>query len=91
MKTSGPSGRAGADAASGRSAFYEFLVSAFGRLPDRDLLTRIERGDFQEFLVRCCELGNDRFNSGVQFLTSYRSTVRGRAEDEVLTELSVDG
>lgn len=84
------SGTAGADMASGRAAFYELLVAVFRRLPDSDLLVKIGRGEFQNLLVRCCELENDRLNSGVQLLTSYRSAVQDRVEEEVLMELSVD-
>jgi len=84
------SGAAGAGIAAGRAAFYDLLVAVFRHLPDRDLLTRIERGDFQNFLVRCCELRNGRLNSGVDLLNSYGARIRGRPEGEVLTELSVD-
>jgi putative dimethyl sulfoxide reductase chaperone len=84
------SGAAGAGIAAGRAAFYDLLVAVFRHLPDRDLLMRIERGEFQEFFARCCELGNGRLDSGVDLLNSYQGSIRGRAEGEVLTELSVD-
>jgi TorA maturation chaperone TorD len=84
------SGAAGAGIAAGRAAIYDLLVAVFRHLPDRDLLMRIERGDFQKFFARCCELENGRLNSGVDLLNSYQSGIRGRAEGEVLTELSVD-
>lgn len=84
------SGTAGADVASGRAAFYDLLVAVFRGLPDNDLLVKIERGDFQDFLARCSDLESDLLNSGVRLLTSYRSSVQGRTEHEVLTELSVD-
>jgi TorA maturation chaperone TorD len=53
-------------------------------------LGRIERGEFQNYLARCCELENGRINAGLDFLTSYQSCIRGRSEEEVLMELSVD-
>jgi TorA maturation chaperone TorD len=81
---------AGAEVASGRAALYELLVTVFRRLPDHDLLEKIGKGDFQHLLVRFSELDNDRLNSGVRLLTAYRSSLQGRAEEEVLTELSVD-
>jgi TorA maturation chaperone TorD len=84
------SGPAGAGIAAGRAAFYDLLVAVFRHLPDRDLLMRIERGDFQDFFARCCELENGRLNSGVGLLNSYQGGIRGRPEGEVLTELSVD-
>jgi TorA maturation chaperone TorD len=84
------SGAAGAGIAAGRAAFYDLLVAVFRHLPDRDLLMRIERGDFQEFFARCCELENGRLNSGVDLLNSYQTGIRGRPEGDVLTELSVD-
>lgn len=84
------SGNIGADIASGRAVFYDMLVAVFRRLPDLDLLGRIGRGDFHSLLVRFCELDNDRLNSGIQFLTSYQSSIEGRMDEEVLTELSVD-
>jgi TorA maturation chaperone TorD len=84
------SGAAGAGIAAGRAAFYDLLVAVFRHLPDRDLLMRIERGDFQEFFARCCELENGRLNSGVDLLNSYQAGIRGKTEGEVLTELSVD-
>ena len=84
------SGAAGAGIAAGRAAFYDLLVAVFRHLPDRDLLMRIERGDFQDFFARCCELENGRLNSGVALLNSYQGSIRGRPEEEVLTELSVD-
>ena len=84
------SGAAGAGIAAGRAAFYDLLVGVFRHLPDRDFLMRIERGDFQDFFARCCELENGRLNSGVALLNSYQGSIRGRPEGEVLTELSVD-
>jgi len=84
------SGAAGAGIAAGRAAFYDLLVGVFRHLPDRDLLMRIERGDFQDLFARCCELENGRLNSGVALLNSYQGSIRGRPEGEVLTELSVD-
>ncbi|PKN66872.1 MAG: hypothetical protein CVU57_04725 [Deltaproteobacteria bacterium HGW-Deltaproteobacteria-15] len=84
------SGKAGADVASGRAAFYEMLVTVFRRLPDPDLLQKIVKGDFPDFLVRFRELDNDRLNSGVRLLTSYQSSLQGRIDEEVLMELSVD-
>jgi TorA maturation chaperone TorD len=80
----------GADIAGGRSAFYELLVSVFRHLPDGSLLASIERGEFQGFLARCCELENGRMDEGLDRLTSYQAGIRGRAQEEVLTELSVD-
>jgi len=84
------SGAAGAGIAAGRASFYDVLVAVFRHLPDRDLLMRIERGDFQDFFARCCELENGTLNSGVALLNSYQGSIRGRPEGEVLTELSVD-
>jgi TorA maturation chaperone TorD len=84
------SGVSGADIASGRSALYDLLVAVFRHLPDRALLSRIGRGEFQGYLARCCELENGRFNAGLDLLTSYQSRIRGRPDEEVLTELSVD-
>jgi putative dimethyl sulfoxide reductase chaperone len=80
----------GAEIAAGRAAFYDLLVAVFRHLPDRALLGRIMSGDFQGFFARCCELENGRMNEGIDLLTSYQSRVRGRPEDAVLTELSVD-
>jgi TorA maturation chaperone TorD len=84
------SGAAGAGIAAGRAAFYDFLVAVFRHLPDRDLVMKIEQGDFQNFLARCCELQNGRLNSGLDLLNSYQAGIRGRSEEEILTELSVD-
>ena len=84
------SGAAGAGIAAGRAAFYDLLVAVFSHLPDRELFMRIERGEFQDFFARCCELQNGRLDSGVELLDSYRAGIRGRTEGQVLTELSVD-
>jgi TorA maturation chaperone TorD len=84
------SAAAGADVAAGRVAFYELLVTVFRWLPDRDLLRKIGKGDFQSFLVRFRELDNDRLNSGVRLLSSYQSTFQGKIDEDILTELSVD-
>jgi hypothetical protein len=65
------SGAAGAGIAAGRAAFYDLLVAVFRHLPDRDLLMRIERGDFQDFFARCCELEDGRLNSA-ELLSSYQ-------------------
>jgi TorA maturation chaperone TorD len=84
------SGTAGADIASGRAAFYEMTVAVFRWLPDHDLLEKIGRGYFQDFLLRIGELDNDRLNSGVRLLASYQSSLQGRIDGEALTDLSVD-
>jgi TorA maturation chaperone TorD len=83
-------GSTGADVAAGRAAFYGLLVAVFGHLPDRELVAKIERGDFQSFLTRCCELGHGRLDSGLQMVTAYQAGIKGRPGEEVLTELSVD-
>jgi TorA maturation chaperone TorD len=83
-------GSTGADVAAGRAAFYGLLVGVFGHLPDRELVAKIERGDFQSFLTRCCELGHGRLDSGLQRVTAYQAGIKGRPGEEVLTELSVD-
>lgn len=85
-----PSGSSGAEIAAGRAALYDLLVAVFRTLPDRELLGKIERGEFQGYLARCCELGNGRFNAGLDLLATYPSRIRGRQEEEILTELSVD-
>ncbi len=79
-----------ADVAAGRAAFYDLLVAVFGHLPDRELVEKIEQGDFQSFLSRCCELGHGRLDSGLQMVTAYQTGLEGRPREEVLTELSVD-
>ena len=48
MKPSSP-GSSGAEIAAGRAAFYDLLVAVFRHLPDRELLGRIERGEFQGY------------------------------------------
>ena len=83
-------GVSGADIASGRAALYDLLVAVFRHLPDRALLGRIGRGEFQGHLARCCKLENGRFNAGLDLLTSYQSRIQGRPDEDVLTELSVD-
>lgn len=83
-------GATGADIAGGRAAFYELLVAVFERLPDQALLGKIKRGEFESILNRCCELRNGGMDKGLLLLASYQSGIRGRPEEEVLTELSVD-
>jgi TorA maturation chaperone TorD len=80
----------GADVAAGRAAFYDLLVAIFGHLPDLGLVAKIERGDFQTFLARCCELEQGRLDSGLRMVTAYQDGIKGRPGEEVLTELSVD-
>ncbi|MEW6665340.1 MAG: molecular chaperone TorD family protein [Thermodesulfobacteriota bacterium] len=84
------SGSSGAEIAAGRAALYDLLVAVFRRLPDQELLARIGRGEFQAYLARCCELGNGRIDAGLDLLALYQSRIRGRPDEEVLTELSVD-
>lgn len=83
-------GVGGADIASGRAAFYDLLVAVFRHLPDDELLTRINSGDFQVFLQRCCELHNGRMDSGIALLNAYQSSIQGRPSEEVINELAVD-
>jgi TorA maturation chaperone TorD len=84
------SGVSGADIASGRAAFYDLLVAVFRHLPDQELLGKIGRGEFQGLFARCCELENGRLNAGLALVNAYQAAVRGRPDEEVLTELSVD-
>lgn len=79
-----------AEVAAGRAAFYDLLVAVFGHLPDRELVAKIQRGDFQSFLMGCCELGNGRFDAGFQMVTTYQTAIKVRPGEEVFTELSVD-
>jgi TorA maturation chaperone TorD len=85
-----PSRSSGSEIAAGRVALYDLLVAVFRTLPDRELLGRIQRGEFQDYLARCCELEDHRFNGGLELLASYRSRIQHSPEQEILTELSVD-
>lgn len=79
-----------ADIASGRAALYDLLVSVFGRLPDKHLITKIKSPDLQNLLDSCDSLGDTRLKAGVDCIRSYRSRMELKPDEEILTELSVD-
>ena len=78
------------DIASGRAAFYEFLITHFELLPDKELLGKIRDGGLESFLASWREVGERGFRSGLDRFSSYRIFLQGRADDDVLRELSVD-
>ncbi len=79
-----------ADIASGRAAFYEFLVAVFELLPDKELLGKIRDGVLEGFLSGWRGLGDKGFRSGLDKVSSYRNSLQGKADDDVIRELSVD-
>ena len=78
------------DIASGRAAFYDFLIAGFELLPDQELLLRIRNGEFQRFLMGWRELGDAGFRSGLDLISSHQSTILQKPDDETVSELSVD-
>jgi putative dimethyl sulfoxide reductase chaperone len=79
-----------ADIALGRAAFYEFLVTVFEHLPDKELHGKIRDGELESFLSNWRGLGDRGFRSGLDRISSYGVSLRARADDDILAELSVD-
>ncbi|MCX8022556.1 MAG: molecular chaperone TorD family protein [Syntrophorhabdaceae bacterium] len=79
-----------ADIASGRGAFYRFLVSLFECLPNKGLLQKIREGTFETSLASWLSIKDRGFKKGLDMLSSYRTSIQGIADDDVLRELSVD-
>jgi TorA maturation chaperone TorD len=83
LKTAKTSARpaAAAEMAAARSNFYDLMVEIFNQLPDKDFLSKIRQGMFEEIF--------DGF-SGVAYLKSYRSQMEAVSAEIILNELAVD-
>jgi TorA maturation chaperone TorD len=76
--------------ADGRATVYGVLVEVFGSIPEGELLTKVMGSGLGDMLDTWYELGDQRFQAGVDHVRSYQSK-RGRvSEGELLTDLSVD-
>ncbi len=79
-----------AEIAGGRAKMYDMFVGIFGHLPDQFLLSKIKGDDLQNILDDLCHLKNPKYQTGVDYIKSYRSLMQSKVKEEILTELSVD-
>ncbi len=79
-----------AEIAGGRAKMYDMFVGIFGHLPDQLLLSRIKGDDLQNILDDLCHLKNPKYQTGVDYIKSYRSLMQSKVKEEILAELSVD-
>ncbi len=79
-----------ANIAEGRAKIYDLLVGIFGRLPDQQLLSNMKGVGFQRVLNGLCGLDNPKCQSGTDHVASYQAEIKGKPEEQILNELSVD-
>ncbi len=79
-----------AEIAGGRAKMYDMFVGIFGHLPNQLLLSMIKGDDLQNILDDLCHLKNPKYQTGVDYIKSYRSLMQSKVKEEILNELSVD-
>ena len=73
-----------------RQFLYELLVGVFERLPDRELLGRVQSPEFLAFMRRYGGSKDPELSRGAQTVLRYLESIGAESEEKALSELSVD-
>ena len=79
-----------AEAARRRARVYEMLVMVFGRVPDADLIGRMQSAEFRGLVQAFGRAGSKELKKSAVLIDTYLTGAAGREEAAVVEELSVD-